>query len=59
MGAFGTDVSSPYVPIGVAPRYPAPHANIRADRNASWLRRILPVALALRARRAMPGSAVS
>jgi ATP-binding cassette subfamily B protein len=46
IGAFGADVSSPYVPIGVAPRYPPPHANIRPDRSASWLRRILPVALA-------------
>ncbi len=46
IGAFGADVSSPFVPIGVTPRYPPPHANIRADRGASWLRRMLPVVLA-------------
>ena len=34
IGAFGADVSSPYVPVGVTPRYPPPRANIRPDRRA-------------------------
>jgi ATP-binding cassette subfamily B protein len=44
--AFGTDATSPFVPVGVTPRYPAPRANIRPDADASWLRRVLPIALA-------------
>ena len=28
-GAFGLDFSSPFVPVGVTPRYPAPRANIK------------------------------
>ena len=27
MGAFGADVSSPFVPVGVTPRYPPPRAD--------------------------------
>ena len=45
MGAFGVDASSPFVPIGVTPRYPPPRANIKPDSGGSWLGRILPVAL--------------
>lgn len=45
IGAFGIDVSSPFVPIGVMPRYLPPRANIKPDRDSSWLRRMLPVAL--------------
>ena len=44
-GAFGLDVSSPFVPVGVTPRYPAPRANVKPADGASWLRRVLPVAL--------------
>src|SRR5262249_41689038 len=47
-GAFGLDVSSPFVPVGVTPRYPAPHANVRPADGSSWLRRVLPVALSHR-----------
>ena len=46
MGAFGADVSSPFVPVGVTPRYPPPRAHIKPDRGGSWLRRIMPVVLA-------------
>ena len=46
-GAFGVDRSSPFVPVGVIARYPAPHANIRPA-GGSWLRRVLPVALSHR-----------
>ena len=45
MGAFGVDASSPFVPIGVTPRYPPPRANIKPNSGGSWLGRILPVAL--------------
>ena len=45
--AFGTDFSSPYVPVGVTPRYPPPRANIKPDQGGgSWLARVLPVLLA-------------
>ena len=44
-GAFGIDFSSPYVPVGVTPRYPPPRANIKSSSGGSWLRRVLPVAL--------------
>ena len=44
--AFGADVNSPFVPIGVTPRYPPPRRNIDSDRSKSWLRRVVPVALA-------------
>ena len=44
--AFGADVTSPFVPIGVTPRYPAPRRNIDPDRSKTWLRRVLPIALA-------------
>src|SRR4051812_18667219 len=46
MGAFGADVSSPFVPVGVTPRYPPPRAHIKPDRGGSWLRRMMPVVLA-------------
>ena len=35
MGAFGADVSSPFVPVGVTPRYPPPRAHIKPDRGGS------------------------
>jgi ATP-binding cassette subfamily B protein len=44
--AFGDDVSSPYVPVGVTPRYPPPRRNIDPDRSKTWLRRVMPIALA-------------
>ena len=34
MGAFGADVTSPFVPVGVTPRYPPPRAHIKPDRFA-------------------------
>ena len=46
MGAFGADVSSPFVPVGVTPRYPPPRAHINPDRGGSWLRRMMPIVLA-------------
>jgi len=46
MGAFGADVSSPFVPVGVTPRYPPPRAHIKPDRGGSWLHRMMPVVLA-------------
>ena len=46
MGAFGADVTSPFVPVGVTPRYPPPRAHIKPDRGGSWLRRIMPIVLA-------------
>src|SRR5215510_14990913 len=44
--AFGDDVSSPFVPVGVVPKYPPPRRNIDPDTSKSWLRRVLPIALA-------------
>jgi ATP-binding cassette subfamily B protein len=44
--AFGDDVSSPYVPVGTVPRYDPPRANIDPNRDASWLKRALPIAFA-------------
>jgi ATP-binding cassette subfamily B protein len=44
--AFGDDVTSPYVPIGVTPRYPPPRRNIDPDRSKSWLKRALPIVYA-------------
>ena len=44
--AFGKDVSSPFVPVGVTPRYPPPRANIRPETGGSWIGRVLPIALA-------------
>jgi ATP-binding cassette, subfamily B, bacterial len=44
--AFGTDFSSPYVPVGVTPRYPPPRANIKPNRGGSWLKRVLPIVVA-------------
>ncbi|HEY7106288.1 MAG TPA: ABC transporter ATP-binding protein [Acidimicrobiia bacterium] len=44
--AFGVDVTSPFVPIGVTPEYPPPKNNIDPDRRKSWLRRALPIVLA-------------
>jgi ATP-binding cassette, subfamily B, bacterial len=46
MGAFGADVSSPFVPVGVTPRYPPPRAHIKPDRGGSWLKRMMPIVLA-------------
>ncbi len=46
MGAFGADVSSPFVPVGVTPRYPPPRAHINPDRGGSWLKRMMPIVLA-------------
>ncbi|MEX1006465.1 MAG: ABC transporter ATP-binding protein [Acidimicrobiia bacterium] len=44
--AFGDDVTSPFVPIGVTPRYPPPRRNIDPDRSKSWLKRAMPIVLA-------------
>ena len=44
--AFGDDVTSPFVPIGVTPHYPPPRRNIDPDRSKSWLKRALPIVLA-------------
>jgi ATP-binding cassette subfamily B protein len=44
--AFGDDVTSPYVPVGVTPRYPPPRRNIDPDSSKSWLVRVRPIALA-------------
>jgi len=58
MGAFGADVTSPFVPIGVTPDYPPPRAHIAPKRDGdaigeegggkstSWIRRMLPIVLA-------------
>jgi ATP-binding cassette, subfamily B, bacterial len=46
MGAFGADVSSPFVPVNVTPLYPPPRANIKPDRGGSWLKRVMPIVLA-------------
>jgi ATP-binding cassette subfamily B protein len=58
MGAFGADVSSPFVPVGVTPEYPPPRAHIAPKRegdaigeegggkSTSWIRRMLPIVLA-------------
>ncbi len=35
MGAFGADVSSPFVPVGVTPLYPPPRAHIAPDTSAN------------------------
>jgi ATP-binding cassette subfamily B protein len=40
------DVSSPFVPLGVEARYPAPKAAIGPATEESWLKRALPVVLA-------------
>ena len=32
MGAFGADVTSPFVPVGVTPNYPPPRAHIAPAR---------------------------
>ena len=44
--AFGDDVTSPFVPIGVTPEYPPPRNNISRDKSKSWLKRALPIVLA-------------
>ena len=44
--AFGDDVTSPYVPIGVVPKYPPPRRNIDPDTSKSWLKRALPIVAA-------------
>ena len=47
MGAFGADVTSPFVPVGVTPHYPPPRAHIAPDQGkGSWIRRMLPIVLA-------------
>jgi ATP-binding cassette subfamily B protein len=58
MGAFGADVTSPFVPVGVTPEYPPPRAHIAPKRegdavgeegggkSTSWIRRMLPIVLA-------------
>ena len=46
MGAFGADVTSPFVPVGVTPNYPPPRAHIGSDKGGSWIRRMLPIVLA-------------
>jgi ATP-binding cassette subfamily B protein len=50
MGAFGADVTSPFVPVGVTPEYPPPRAHIApdkgGDKTGSWIQRMLPIVLA-------------
>jgi hypothetical protein len=46
MGAFGADVTSPFVPIGVSPSSPPPRANIAPDKGGSWIKWMLPIVLA-------------
>jgi ATP-binding cassette subfamily B protein len=46
MGAFGADVTSPFVPAGVTPDYPPPRANVGPDRGGSWIHRMMPIVLA-------------
>jgi ATP-binding cassette subfamily B protein len=46
MGAFGADVTSPFVPMGVTPRYSPPRAHIKPDHGGSWLHRMMPVVMA-------------
>jgi ATP-binding cassette subfamily B protein len=45
MGAFGADVTSPFVPLGVTAEYPPPRANVGPDRGGSWVRRMMPIVL--------------
>ena len=40
------ELSTPFQPVGVAPRYRGARATIDPDRSKSWLRRALPVVLA-------------
>jgi len=46
MGAFGADVTSPFVPVGVTPNYPPPRAHIGPDKGGSWIQRMRPIVLA-------------
>jgi ATP-binding cassette subfamily B protein len=47
MGAFGADVTSPFVPLGVTPDYPPPRAHIAPEKEGrSWIQRMMPVVLA-------------
>ena len=47
MGAFGADVTSPFVPVGVTPDYPPPRAHIAPDKGSgSWIQRMRPIVLA-------------
>src|SRR6059058_1923475 len=46
MGAFGADVTSPFVPMGVTPNYPPPRAHIAPDKGGSWIQRMRPIVLA-------------
>ena len=44
MGAFGADVRSPFVPVGVTPRYPPPRAHIPSEWRRSgerWRRALV------------------
>jgi ATP-binding cassette subfamily B protein len=44
LGGFDRDTEpTPYEPVGVAPRYPAPTATIDPDQSKGWIRRVLPV----------------
>jgi hypothetical protein len=42
------DVQSPFIPVGVEPRYAAPRAAIGPATQANWLKRALPVVAAHR-----------
>ena len=47
MGAFGADVTSPFVPVGVTPNYPPPRAHIAPEKEGrSWIHRMMPIVLA-------------
>src|SRR4051812_18542255 len=34
---------SPFEPLTITPRYPAPRAHVNADRSVGWIRRLLPL----------------
>jgi ATP-binding cassette subfamily B protein len=44
----GGSAPSRFEPLGVSPRYEAPRATIHPERDAGWIRRMLPVVLAHR-----------
>jgi ATP-binding cassette subfamily B protein len=43
-GGFDEDTRpTPYEPVGVVPRYPAPTARVDPDQSLGWIRRVLPL----------------
>ena len=39
----GDERESPFEPLTITPRYPAPRAHVSSDRSAGWIRRLLPL----------------